>query len=103
MAVIVRAYSEIDGTVAEASSVNRVIDDLYTLQNGNINSANIANSGVGSNNFNDSAVITRALNDQAVTTVKIANSGVLGSNIANGALPFRALDFENNIFYNEVF
>lgn len=41
MAVITRAYSEVDGQIADASSINRVIDDLYTLQNGNINSANI--------------------------------------------------------------
>lgn len=46
MAVITRAYSETDGTTAEASSVNKVIDDLYTLQNGNLNSANLANSAV---------------------------------------------------------
>jgi len=70
MSVITRAYSETDGTTAEASSVNRVIDDLYTLQNGNINSANIANSGVGAGNLETSSVVTRALDDNAVTPAK---------------------------------
>jgi len=77
MAVIVRAFSEVDGTVAEASSVNRVIDDLYTLQNGNINSANIINSGVGAANLETSAVITRALNDGAIVIPKIDYGTIL--------------------------
>ena len=56
MAVIVRAYSEVSATIAHASSVNRPIDDLFTLQNGNINSANIATSGVGTPNIETQAV-----------------------------------------------
>lgn len=71
MAVIVRVYSEVSGTVAYASSVNKVIDDLYTLQNGNINSANIAASGVGDLNLQTSAVISRVINTKAVTIDKI--------------------------------
>lgn len=71
MAVIIRAYSEVDGAIAEASSVNRVIDDLYTLQAGNINSANLANSGVGAANIETSAVTTAKINDSAVTFVKL--------------------------------
>ncbi len=59
MAVIVRAYSEVNGTIGQASSVNRVVDDLYTLQNGNINSANLATSGVDRANINAGSVIMR--------------------------------------------
>ena len=70
MAVITRAYSETSGTIAFASSVNRVVDDLYALQNGAINSANIAGSGVGAANLETSAVITRAINDSAINLSK---------------------------------
>jgi len=103
LAVITRAFSEVDGTIAEASSVNRVIDDLYTLQNGNINSANIAASGVGDLNIQTSAAITRVINEGAITTTKIANSAVQGSNVADGAFGFRSIDFENIIFAQEIF
>lgn len=61
MAITVRAYSEVDGQVAEASSINRVIDDLYTVVNGNIDSANIASSAVGTNELQDGAVTTSKL------------------------------------------
>jgi hypothetical protein len=71
MAVIVRAYSETDGQIAYASSVNRIVDDLYTLQGGNINSANLAASGVGAGNLETSSVITRTLNGGAVTADKV--------------------------------
>ena len=71
MAIIVRPYSETSGTVAYASSVNRVIDDLYTLQGGNLNSANIAGSGVGAANLETSAVVNRAINNLAVDADKI--------------------------------
>ena len=81
MAVIVRAYSEISGTIAYASSVNRIFDDLYTLQNGNINSANIAASGVGAGNMESSAIITRALNNQAVTPEKMDDSYILAKEV----------------------
>ena len=47
MAIITRVYSETDGNIGYASSVNKVIDDLYTLQNGNINSANLATGAIG--------------------------------------------------------
>lgn len=56
MGTVTRAYSEVDGTVGEASSVNRVIDDLYTLVNGNLNSANIAAGGVGTTEIANGAV-----------------------------------------------
>ena len=81
MAVITRAYSETSGTIAFASSVNRVIDDLYTLQNGAINSANIGSSGVGASNIETSAVITAKLNTSAVTTAKIDDDAVTGSKL----------------------
>jgi len=51
--------------------VNRVIDDLYTLQAGNINSANIINSGVGAGNLETSSVITRTINALGVTYPKL--------------------------------
>lgn len=57
MAVITRAYSEVSGTIAYASSVNRVIDDLYTLQNGNLNSSNLATSAVGTSNIENGSVV----------------------------------------------
>lgn len=76
MAVITRAYSETSGTIAYASSVNRVVDDLYTLQNGSINSANIAGSGVGAANLETSAVIARAIDTSAVTNTKIDDGAV---------------------------
>ena len=56
MAVITRAYSETDGNIAYASSINKVIDDLYTLQNGNINSANLGTSVIGKSNLTDLAI-----------------------------------------------
>ena len=77
MAVITRAYSEVSGTIAHASSVNRVIDDLYTLQNGNLNSANLAASGVANTNIETSAVITRTLNNQSVTYDKLDYEAIL--------------------------
>lgn len=103
MAVITRAYSETDGSIAEASSVNKVIDDLYTLQNGNINSANLSLSAVDTGNLRDSSVTTIKMPNCAVTTLKIANSGVLGSNIADGVFQFRSIDYENVILVKEVF
>jgi hypothetical protein len=48
-----------------------VIDDLYTLQAGNINSANIAASGVGAANMETSAVISRAINQNAIIFDKL--------------------------------
>lgn len=81
MAVITRAYSETDGQIARASSVNTVIDALYTLQAGNINSANIIGSGVGAANLETSAVINRALNNQAVDYDKIDYEVVLAGEV----------------------
>ncbi len=81
MAIITRAYSEVDGQIAEASSVNRVVDDLYTLQDGNINSANIINSGVGAGNLETSSVITRVINDQAVTPAKVDASYFIAAQV----------------------
>lgn len=71
MAIITRAYSEIDGQIAEASSVNKVINDLYTLQAGNIDGSNIMASGVIAGNVQTSAIITRTINNQAVSTEKL--------------------------------
>jgi acyl-CoA hydrolase len=81
MAVIIRVYSEVSGSIAYASSVNKVVDDLYTLQNGNINSANIIGSGVGAANLETSSVISRAINDSAVTFVKCDYELVLAKEV----------------------
>jgi len=76
MGTVTRAFSEIDGAIGEASSVNRSWDDLYTLVNGNIDSANIAGSGVATINIQDSAIITSKIAGSAVTTIKIADAAV---------------------------
>lgn len=81
MGVIVRAYSEVSGTIAFASSINRVIDDLYSLQAGAINSANLAASGVGAANLETSAVVNRALNDGAVDFDKIDYETILATQV----------------------
>lgn len=73
MAVITRVFSEVDGAIAEASSINRVIDDLYTLQNGNINSANLAAGAIGA------------------------------AEIESGIITFNKLDYETTILIQEVF
>lgn len=75
MAVITRAYSETDGNIAYASSVNKVIDDLYTLQNGNINSANVGASAIGTGNIKDSAITTA----KVASTFTIKGEQVAGS------------------------
>lgn len=72
MGVITRAYSEVDGQIGYASSVNRVIDDLYTLQAGNLNSANLATSAVGASNIENSAVTSNKIENSAVTFDKLA-------------------------------
>lgn len=77
MSVIVRAYSEVDGQIAEASSVNRVIDDLYTLQGGNLNNSNIAPSGINSSNYARSSVYSDVLQDQSVIPDKVDYQTVL--------------------------
>ena len=82
MAVIVRAYSEQDGQIARASSVNRVVDDLYTLQNGNINSANIADSGVAENNYATSSIQARALDNTSVLTSKVNSEAITLDKVA---------------------
>jgi hypothetical protein len=102
LAVITRAYSETDGDIAEASSINRVIDDLYTLQNGNIGGGNLVGSGVLAAAIGNTAVLTRHINDCAVTSPKIANSGVLASNIADGVIA-TALGYGNTIFTQEIY
>ena len=81
MAVIVKPYSETDGLIAYASSVMRYVDDLYTLQAGNINSANLAASGVGAGNLETSSVISRAVNGQAITFEKLDYEAILTTEV----------------------
>ena len=59
MAIITRDYSEIDGNIGEASSINNVIDDLYTLQAGNINSANLSAQAIGFDKLDYEAFLAR--------------------------------------------
>lgn len=102
MAVQTKAYTFVDGIVDPASNVNRVIDDLYDLQNGSINSANLEASGVGASNIETSAVVTRTIAECAVTSIKIGTCQVLGSNIAEGIIQYQSLDHDGTIIIQEV-
>jgi len=90
MATLTRAYSEVDGAIGEASSINRVIDDLYSTIN-SLNSANLVSGSINTNELADSAVTTLKLDECAVTTAKIAESA-RGVSLAEGLL-----------FYTEFF
>lgn len=92
MGVVTRAYSEIDGNVAQASSVNRVIDDLYTLVNGNLNSANIIASGVRAVNIGDSSVVQRTIGDTAI----------LARSINDGAAIARTIGYDSILLIQEA-
>lgn len=92
MGIVTRPYSETDGSIGEASSINTVIDLLYSAVNGELNSANIAASGIAAVNIQDSAIISRHFTNSAVTT----------SAIADGAVLARALDYEAVILMQEV-
>jgi hypothetical protein len=70
MGVVTRAYSEVDGDIGEASSINRIFDDLYNLVNGSIDSANIVASGVAAVNIQDSAVIARNIDAEAIILIQ---------------------------------
>lgn len=56
MATTTRPYSETDGSIAFASSINQVIDILYSSIN-LLNSQNLTASAVGSTQLENSAVI----------------------------------------------
>ena len=60
MATLVRAFTEVSDTIAHASSVNRVIDDIYSTINA-LDSANI----------NSAVINTRELSDQAIEADKV--------------------------------
>jgi len=102
LSAITRAYSEVDGTIAEASSVNKVIDDLYTLQNGNIGTDNLIGSGVVAASIGDTAVLSRHLNDCAVTALKLGNCSVLASAVGAGVVA-ASLGYEIYVFAQEIF
>ena len=57
MAIVTKAYAETDGQIAYASSVNKVVDDLYTVQAGNLNSANMTASCVGIRELDNESVM----------------------------------------------
>jgi hypothetical protein len=67
VAIVTRAYSETDGLTAEASSINRVIDDLYSALNNGLNSANLA----------DSAIYTALIADGAITGAKLSADSIM--------------------------
>ena len=75
MAIITRAYSEVTGQIAYASSINKVINDLYTLQAGNLNSANMGTSIIGTGLLSDLAVVESKIADLAVTDSKVHSIG----------------------------
>jgi len=77
MAVITRAYSEVTGQIAYASSINRIIDDIYTLQAGNIGVGNIANSGIG-----HTAVGLSAINNCNINSLASIDYAKLGGSSA---------------------
>ena len=82
MAIITKAYSESDGAIAEASSINNIFDQLFTLQAGNLNSANLGTAIVGAGTLKDSAVLHSKIRDLAITGSKIATT----ANISYGRL-----------------
>jgi hypothetical protein len=51
--------------------VNRVVDDLYTVQAGNLDSSNIARSGVNSSNYAANSVGATVLQSASVTVNKV--------------------------------
>ena len=94
MGTVTQPFTETDGAIGEASSINRYTSDLYTVVNGNLDSANIAASGVAAVNIQDSAI----------TTAKIAGSAVTTSSIADNAVTFNKFAFtEIKILMTEVF
>ena len=70
MPTVTRAFSEVDGAVAEASSVNRVIDDLYSSINA-LDSANLVASGVAAANLQNSSVTARTLSTDLDLKLKL--------------------------------
>ena len=56
MTFTARPYTEVSGTIAIASSINREIQGPYDMLNGTINSQNLANSGVRNQALGLSAV-----------------------------------------------
>lgn len=81
MALIVRAYSETDASIAYASSINKVIDDLYTLQAGNIDNSNIAISGINSSNYAQSSIYTDAIKNQAIDFDRLDYESVISMEV----------------------
>jgi hypothetical protein len=85
MGLITKAYSFTANSIAVASEVNRVIDDLYTLVNGNLNSANIATTltpAASSVTINDTASYFTATNntvENALIEVKEDLASIAGS------------------------
>jgi len=65
LATFVRAYSEISGNIAYASSVNGYVDTLGSTINA-LNSANLITSGVDNININNGAVDADKLDGEIV-------------------------------------
>lgn len=65
MAVITAPYVVgVAGQLARVSSVQRLVDDIYTLQNGNIGSGNLATSGITVSSINACSVLTTKIDQQ---------------------------------------
>lgn len=56
MGLIVKPYTFVNGTVADADEVNADIDTLYSMVNGNINEDNLASDSVGRTEVKDDAI-----------------------------------------------
>lgn len=60
--LVIKPFTFSNGTVADAIEVNAVVDVLYNLVNGNLDSANLANNAVGTNEIANAAVTFAKLN-----------------------------------------
>jgi len=92
MGVVTIPSTEVDGATAEASNAMNNWNTLYTVVNGNLDSANIASSGVATTNIQDSAV----------TTIKIDSSAVTRPKMAVGAVPKVHISTKTEAFTAEV-
>ena len=76
MAAAVKPFTFSNGTTADATEVNANFDTLYTLVNGNLDQANLANNAVGTSEIADNAVTTAKIANDQITSDKIADNQV---------------------------
>lgn len=73
MGTVTRTYTFFENTTAFASEVNVNENTLYTVVNGNLNTANIAASGVGTVNLQDACVTVSKI---ATTSATFGSAGI---------------------------